>query len=107
MFRLGGTWSAQCSVVLLYGASASAAGLSLLQSKWRQGQDGLVVTLFCVSIVVGIQYLRYQEFGIVARWFRLNGIRATVKSHLRLRHYEESLRPAATPDECWRACGAG
>jgi UDP-GlcNAc:undecaprenyl-phosphate GlcNAc-1-phosphate transferase len=88
--------------LLLYGASGLAACFSLLQSTARGRLGGLVVAIFCGVVWVGIQYLRYQEFGLAARWLRHNGLRSMVKSHVCLRGYEESLRSAANVEECWQ-----
>jgi UDP-GlcNAc:undecaprenyl-phosphate GlcNAc-1-phosphate transferase len=91
------------AALLLYAASALAACFSLLQSIARNGLGGLVIAVFCAVVCLGIQHLRYQEFGVVARWFRQNSLRSMVESHLSLYDCEESLRAAASADECWRA----
>jgi UDP-GlcNAc:undecaprenyl-phosphate GlcNAc-1-phosphate transferase len=86
--------------LLLYGSASLAAGFSLLLGSAR-GLEGVVVAFFCVVVWAGIQYLRYQEFGLAARWFRQHGLRSMVKSHVCLQSYEECLRTAASVDECW------
>jgi len=89
--------------LLLYSASGLAACFSLLQSRAHSGVDGLVVALFCGVVWIGIQYLKYQEFGVAARLFRQNSLRSMVKSHFSLCDYEKSLRSADSVEECWRA----
>ena len=87
-------------VIVLYAAGGLAACFSLLQS--RTGAAGGVLVAFGFAVWVGIQYLRYQEFGIAAGWFRRNGLRSTVRSQVCMEKCEESLRAASTPDECWK-----
>jgi UDP-GlcNAc:undecaprenyl-phosphate GlcNAc-1-phosphate transferase len=94
-------------VFLLYAATAVAACLSLLQSVAWNGAGGLIVALFGAAVWIGIQYLGYKEFGIAARLLRQNSFRATIQSNLSLHGYEESLRSAASAEECWRAVRTG
>jgi UDP-GlcNAc:undecaprenyl-phosphate/decaprenyl-phosphate GlcNAc-1-phosphate transferase len=88
--------------LLLYAAGGLAACFSLLQSSAWNGFGGLVIALFCGGVWIGIQYLGYQEFGIAARLLRQNSFRSMVQSQLSLRRCEESLRAAASAEECWR-----
>ncbi|PYT18376.1 MAG: hypothetical protein DMG59_04555 [Acidobacteria bacterium] len=87
--------------LLLYAASGLAACFSLVQSTARNGMSGLVIALFCAVVWIGIQYLRYQEFGLAARLFRQNSLRSMVKSHVCLRGYEELLEAAGSIEMCW------
>jgi UDP-GlcNAc:undecaprenyl-phosphate GlcNAc-1-phosphate transferase len=87
--------------VLLYAASAVGACFSLLQSTTRDHLGVLIIALFCIAVWIGVQYLRYQEFDIVASLVRHNGIRSIVKSHMSFQGYEEKLRAAGSADECW------
>jgi UDP-GlcNAc:undecaprenyl-phosphate GlcNAc-1-phosphate transferase len=89
--------------LLLYAASGLAAAFSLFQSTAHNRVGGLVIALFCGVVWIGIQYLRYREFGIAVRLFWQNSLRSMVRSHLSLYDCEESLRAAASVDECWRA----
>jgi len=89
--------------LLLYAASGLAACFSLVQSRAHSGVDGIVIAVFCGVVWIGIQYLKYQEFGIAARLFRQNSLRSMVKSHLSLCRHEKSLRAADSVEECWRA----
>jgi hypothetical protein len=88
--------------VLLYSASLVAACFSLVQSTTRNLFGGLTIALFCVAVFIGVQYLRYQEFDIVAGFVRNNGIRSIVKSRMSFHGYDETLRAAANTEECWR-----
>jgi UDP-GlcNAc:undecaprenyl-phosphate GlcNAc-1-phosphate transferase len=98
--------------ILLYSASALGACFSLLQSTTRDPFGALIIPLFCVAVWIGVQYLRYHEFDIVARLVRNNGIRSIVKSHMSFHGYDEALRAANSAEECWHiirtvACEVG
>jgi UDP-GlcNAc:undecaprenyl-phosphate GlcNAc-1-phosphate transferase len=88
--------------LLLYALGGLAACFSLLQSRAHGGLGGIVVAIFCAVVWIGIRNLRYQEFDLAARWLRQNGLRSMVTSHVCLRGYEDSLRAAASVEECWR-----
>jgi UDP-GlcNAc:undecaprenyl-phosphate GlcNAc-1-phosphate transferase len=88
--------------LLLYATSSLAAGFALLQCAVTDA--GLPVTiLFCAVVWMGIQFLRYYEFGIVSRFWRENNVRSMVKFHCSMHGYEESVRGAVTVEQCWRA----
>ena len=88
--------------LLLYGASALGACFALLQSTIPNA--ALPVTILFGAVVwVGIQFLRYYEFGVVARFWRENNVRSMVKFHCSMHGYEESVRRAVTVEQCWRA----
>jgi len=91
---------------LLYGASGLAACLALLQSTARSGLGGLIIVLFCGVVWSGVRYLGYQEFKIAARLLRVSDFRTMIRSQLSLRGYEDALRAATGPEECWQAIRA-
>jgi UDP-GlcNAc:undecaprenyl-phosphate GlcNAc-1-phosphate transferase len=92
--------------LLLFAASGLAACFSLLECVAPSRVGGLGIVLFSTVAWVGIQELRYQEFGLAARLLWRNGLRRMVKSHLSLRRCEESLRLASNAEECWQAIRA-
>lgn len=88
--------------LLLYAASGLAACFALLQSTVANA--GLpVMSLFCAAVWLGIQFLRYYEFGVVTRFWRENNVKSVVKFHCAMHGYEESVRDAVTVEQCWRA----
>jgi UDP-GlcNAc:undecaprenyl-phosphate GlcNAc-1-phosphate transferase len=89
--------------LLLYAAGALAAVLSLLQSTVENGAGGLIIALFFGIVLIGIQFLGYQEFGIAAGLLRKSRFRSLIQAQLALRRCEESLRAATSADECWLA----
>ena len=89
--------------LLLYGAAAFGALLSVLQNALKDQYTGLVVVLFCVAAWIGVQHLGYVEFGVAGRMFVDGAIRRHLTSQLTLRAFEDALKAAATPEDCWSA----
>jgi UDP-GlcNAc:undecaprenyl-phosphate GlcNAc-1-phosphate transferase len=89
--------------LLLYGVSAIGACLALLQSAAESDGGRFIIALFCVAVWMGVRHLGYLEFRIAARLVRESDFRSMIHSHMSLRGYEESLRAASSPEECWNA----
>jgi UDP-GlcNAc:undecaprenyl-phosphate GlcNAc-1-phosphate transferase len=90
-------------VLLLYGAAAFGASLSLLQSSFENRYSGLAILLFCAMAWVGVQHLGYVEFGVAGRMFIDGAFRRHLNSQLALQTFEQELAAARTAAECWRA----
>ena len=91
------------AVLVLYFVSAVGACFSLLQSTATPTLRILLTFGFLIVVWRGIQYCRYQEFGVLARILRSNGIRSLVKCELSLCRWDELLRNATTVESCWSA----
>ena len=95
-------------VLILYGLCGLAAAFSLLQFVFHSFAGALIV-LFCVFILLGIQYLGYAEFDLAGRLLFGGEFQRTVSAQLDLRKLQIALAAAATPAECWEvireACG--
>jgi len=87
-------------VLMLYGLCGLAAAFSLLQSVVHSFAGALIV-LFCVFVLVGIQYLGYAEFDLASRLLFGGELQRTVSAQLELRKFHAALAAAATPAECW------
>ena len=95
-------------VLVLYGLCGLAAAFSLLQSLLHSF-SGALILLFCVFMLLGIQYLGYAEFDLAGRLLFSGEFQRTVSAQLDLRKFRAALAAAATPANCWEiirdACG--
>lgn len=95
-------------VLVLYGLCGLAAAFSLLQSLLHSF-SGALILLFCVFMLLGIQYLGYAEFDLAGRLLFSGEFQRTVSAQLDLRKFRAALAAAATPADCWEiirdACG--
>jgi UDP-GlcNAc:undecaprenyl-phosphate GlcNAc-1-phosphate transferase len=95
-------------VLVLYGLCGLAAAFSLLQGVLHSF-GGALILLFCVFMLIGIQYLGYAEFDLAGRLLFGGEFQRTVSAQLDLRKFRAALTVAATPADCWEvireACG--
>jgi len=87
-------------VLLLYGLCGLAAAFSLLQGVVHSF-SGALILLFCVFMLLGIQYLGYAEFDLAGRLLFHGEFQRTVSAQLDLRKFRAALAAAATPADCW------
>jgi UDP-GlcNAc:undecaprenyl-phosphate GlcNAc-1-phosphate transferase len=87
-------------VLMLYGLCGLAAAFSLLQGVVHSFASALIV-LFCVFVLLGIQYLGYAEFDLAGRLLFGGEFQRTVSAQLDLRKIGTALHAAATPADCW------
>jgi UDP-GlcNAc:undecaprenyl-phosphate/decaprenyl-phosphate GlcNAc-1-phosphate transferase len=89
--------------VLLYTVSGLAAVLALGQTRSTNiGSAGLVLA-FCIAVVVGVRFLEYQEFRVLAQVLRESQIFTIVQNRLSLRAFDESVRSAPDAQAVWHA----
>jgi UDP-GlcNAc:undecaprenyl-phosphate GlcNAc-1-phosphate transferase len=87
--------------LVLYAVAGAAAGCSLLVSVSGDGFAGLVITVCCVGVCIGVRQLGYGEFQ-EARLVLFGGVIGRVISdRLALRTFEENLRAAGSSGDCW------
>lgn len=89
-------------VLMLYGLCGLAAAFSLLQGVVHSF-PGALILLFCVFMLLGIQYLGYAEFDLAGRLLFGGEFQRTVSAQLDLRKFRIALTAAVTPAECWEA----
>ena len=87
-------------VLVLYGLCGLAAAFSLLQFVVHSFAGALIL-LFCVFMLLGIQYLGYAEFDLAGRLLFGGEFQRTVSAQLDLRKFQTTLAAATTPTECW------
>jgi UDP-GlcNAc:undecaprenyl-phosphate/decaprenyl-phosphate GlcNAc-1-phosphate transferase len=88
--------------LMLYGACAIAASMSILSSVAHHGYQGLVLLVFCGAAWIGVQYLGYVEFGVAGRMFVGGAFRRHLNDQIVLRMFEEALTKASTSEDCWK-----
>ena len=93
-------------VLLLYGACAFGAVLSLLQTLQYNRYSGLVILLFCAGTGIGIQRLGYSEFRAARSMVFGGTLQRMININVQLRELEGTLESCASFDEWWeRLCG--
>lgn len=91
------------AALVLYGVSALAALLAVLQTILRPQPATMLLLLSVVVAYVGFRSLRYPEFGVLGKFLFDGELRRTLRSRICLKEYEESLAAAGTIEECWAA----
>lgn len=94
-------------VLLLYGVASVGAVFSLLQSVHYESYGPLIIVLFCVVMWIGVHYLGYVEFNVAGRLVMSGEFRRVLHQHVLLQHFEQDLRCARTPEECWAVVQRG
>lgn len=89
------------ATLILYGASSVGAVFSILQSTASNRIRVLVISTFCLIILLGIGKLGYQEFGIATQLLRRKTFRSLVRTQISLHDYEQLLNSTKTVEECW------
>jgi UDP-GlcNAc:undecaprenyl-phosphate/decaprenyl-phosphate GlcNAc-1-phosphate transferase len=87
-------------VLVLYGLCGLAAAFSLLQGVVHSF-PGALILLFCVFMLLGIQYLGYAEFDLAGRLLFGGEFQRTVSAQLELRKFRIALAAATAPAGCW------
>jgi hypothetical protein len=89
------------AVMQLYGLGAGFAVLALILANHEQ--ELIVVGIFCAIVWFGVRRLQYAEFDVAGRLLSEGWLQNTVNAHVQLRQFENRLKNATTPDECWSA----
>jgi UDP-GlcNAc:undecaprenyl-phosphate/decaprenyl-phosphate GlcNAc-1-phosphate transferase len=93
----------RAAVLLLYGAAATAAVLSLLQNFFNQGYGAAITLVFCLCGAAGIHYLRFAELEVVGDMLLQGTFRRMLASRLRFRSTRRSLAVINTEADLWDA----
>src|SRR5205823_6312335 len=95
-------------VLLIYGACAFGAALSILQTVYHNRYSGLVIPLFCAGTWIGIQRLGYAEFHAARRMLSSGALREMIHVQVQIREFETNLASCKSFEECWiLLCQAG
>jgi UDP-GlcNAc:undecaprenyl-phosphate/decaprenyl-phosphate GlcNAc-1-phosphate transferase len=94
--------------LILYAACGIAALLSLLQSSLSNHFGGVIILLFCLLSLIGIQRLDYLEFRTASGFIRKGLFLKLLQGEINIEHYRAAIESATTIGECWKAiCVAG
>lgn len=89
--------------VILYAACGIAALLSLLQSSLSHHLGGVIILLFCVLSLLGIQRLDYLEFRTASGFIRKGLFLKLLQSEIHIEQHRAAIQSATTFDTCWKA----
>jgi UDP-GlcNAc:undecaprenyl-phosphate/decaprenyl-phosphate GlcNAc-1-phosphate transferase len=93
----------RAAVLLLYGAAAIAAVLSLLQNFFNHSFGLAIMVVFCFLGVTGVHFLRFAELEVVREALAQGAFRRILASRLQLRTFRKSLALAKTETAQWDA----
>lgn len=98
---LGLGLSQRKAVLSLYGISALAGALAVLQTL-LQPRLATVLLLLGLSVAyVGFRTLRYAEFGVLSQFLFAGEFRHALRVKISLHEFEDHLAKAQTLDQCW------
>lgn len=89
------------AALLLYAGGCAAACLSLVQAYVKPSFGAVVLFAFIFGVAYCVRFLGYTEFKVLGRLLLTADFRRMVDSYVHLRSFEDSLRLAKTPEECW------
>ena len=89
------------ATLILYGVSAIAAGLALLQSFTTREFHGVIVVFFCILVGAGINYLGYTEIYAARRTLSRKTVMRVLKEEIYLKELNKSIAGANTIDALW------
>jgi UDP-GlcNAc:undecaprenyl-phosphate GlcNAc-1-phosphate transferase len=92
----------RAAALILYGACAVAAILSLAQSSLSNHVGGFIIVLFCLLSAFGVRHLRYIEFSSFVRVVQ-RGLFRLVREEIHLTSFRMALRDAKEPKQSWAA----
>lgn len=91
------------AVLSLYGVSALAGLLAVMQTVLQPRLATVVLLLFLTVAYLGFRYLGYAEFGVLSKFLFAGGFRRALRVKICLQEYEDSLALAASVEQCWAA----
>ncbi len=94
-------FSPRGAALVLYGVSALAAFLALLQSFLDYRYRALVILIFVVLTSTGISLLGYVEVSAARRTLSHRKVLRMLKDEIFLQDLKNALRGARTVGECW------
>jgi UDP-GlcNAc:undecaprenyl-phosphate GlcNAc-1-phosphate transferase len=92
-------------VLLLYGACAVGATLSLLQTVFHNQYGGLAILLFCIGAWFGIRHLGYAEFRAARHVLTGGGLQRMINVQIQLKEFQVSLVACNSFEQCWDLVG--
>lgn len=90
------------AALILYGFSALAAFLALLQSFTSYQYRGLILLVFCALVWTGVHYLGYVELSAARRTLTHRMVLRVLKEEIYMQELARSLAAAQSVEECWQ-----
>lgn len=89
------------AVLSLYGISALAGMLAVLQTLLQPRLATVLLLLFLTVAYLGFRSLRYAEFGVLRQFLFAGEFRRALRHNILLHEYEDQLSKAKSLDQCW------
>ena len=89
------------AALILYGVSALAAFLALLQSFTSYQFRGLILLVFCALVWTGVNYLGYVELSAARKTLTHRMVLRVLKEEIYMQELTHSLAAAQSVEECW------
>ena len=90
------------ATLILYGVSATAAALALLQTFMTREFRSVILILFCVLVGAGINYLGYTEISAAKQTLSHKTVMRVLKEEIYLKELQQSIAKANTIDAIWK-----
>ena len=91
------------AVLSLYGISALAGTLAVLQTLLQPRLATVLLLLGLTVAYLGFRSLRYAEFGVLSQFLFAGEFRRALRMKISLQEYDDLLAKADNLDECWIA----
>ena len=98
---LGLGFSTRKAAFVLYGVCALCASLALLTSLSHKGFAVVILLLFCVLVLVGVDRLGYVEFNAARRALSHTAARRAVSNEIYLHELTQALLEADSVNAWW------
>lgn len=89
------------AALILYGVSALAAFLALLQSFTNYQFRGLILLVFCALVWTGVNYLGYVELSAARRTLTHRSVLRVLKEEIYIQELTTALTAVKSVEECW------
>jgi hypothetical protein len=99
-------FSQRSTALTLYGVSALAALLAVLQTMLRPKFATVCLLVLIGTAYLGFRWLRYPEFGVLRRFVFGGEFRSALRTKIYLKEYQDCMISANTTEECWDALRA-
>jgi UDP-GlcNAc:undecaprenyl-phosphate/decaprenyl-phosphate GlcNAc-1-phosphate transferase len=93
----------QNAVLVLYGVCGLGAACSLLQSVANARFGGAAVVLFCAMVWMGVQRLKYVEFGVATNMVMRGEFYRILQAKVRLEVLQDVISHKHNVEEFWPA----
>lgn len=90
------------AALILYGVSALAAFLALLQSFTSYQFRGLILLVFCALVWTGVNYLGYVELSAARKTLSHRMVLRVLKEEIYMQELTRALAATGSIEECWQ-----